>query len=96
MKLFMYSIFDSASGVYDRPFCALTDAAAIRSFADIAVDESTPIGRHPEDFSLFRVGLFDDNKGAIEPQNAECISRAHELAASRGVVTDFAAVGGNA
>ena len=48
----MYGVFDSASGVYDRPFVAISHGQAIRSFGDIAVAADHPIGQHPEDFSL--------------------------------------------
>lgn len=89
MKLFMYAIYDRCSGVYDRPFCMQSDAAAIRAFKDIACDSEHPIGKHPEDYSMFRVALFDDNNGKVSPQKVECIARAHELAASVGQVIEF-------
>ena len=54
MILFSYSVFDRCSGAYDRPFFAISDAAAIRSFSDIAVAADHPIGAHPEDYTLFR------------------------------------------
>jgi hypothetical protein len=88
MRLFMYAIFDSCSGVYDRPFCANADASAIRSFGDAAGSAESVIGMHPEHFSLYRIGLFDDNTSEIVPEDAVCIARAHELvAASRKIVS---------
>ena len=47
MRLNVYCIFDRASGVYDRPWCARSDAEAVRSFTDIASDAEHPIGKHP-------------------------------------------------
>ena len=82
MRLFLYCVFDSASGVYDRPFCAQSDGAAIRSFGDIASDAEHPIGKHPECYSLYRVGEFDDNAGALVAEDAICIGKAHELVAA--------------
>ena len=62
----VYAVFDRASGVYDRPFPALTDQAAIRSFGDVVMDTSHPIGKHPGDFTLMRVGSWNDNTGKLE------------------------------
>ena len=56
MKLFVFAVFDSASGVYDRPFVSRAEGEAVRGFADIAKDDTHPIGKHPEHFSLFRIG----------------------------------------
>lgn len=81
MRLFMYAIYDSCSGVYDRPFCMQADPAAVRAFSDLATDRDHPIGKHCEHYSLYRIGTFDDNKAVIEPEDAICIARGHELAA---------------
>ncbi len=89
MRVFMYSVYDSCSGTYDRPICAQADGAAIRSFGNIAIAADHPIGMHPEHYSLFRVGLFDDNTGVIEPELAVCIAKAHEcVAVSRKVMSN--------
>ena len=82
MRMFLYAIFDSASGIYDRPFCAQTDGAAVRMFSDLAVDADHVVGRHPEDFKLFRIGDFNDNSGEIQPEAPVCVGKAHELAAN--------------
>lgn len=86
MRLNVYSIFDRASGVYDRPWCAHSDKAAVRSFTDVAQDESHPIGKHPEDFTLFRVGTWVDDEGAINGEvptkvinAAEAYSKVREI-----------------
>ena len=93
MRVFMYAIFDSCSKVYDRPWVARSDGEAMRSFGDIASDFSHPIGKHPEHFSCFRVGLFDDNTGEIVPENPCCIARAHELVSDSDKVVDISAGG---
>ena len=65
MKFCLYAIFDTASGVYDGPWKARTDAEAIRMFSNIAVDADHPIGQHPEDYSLVQVGEFKDRKSVV-------------------------------
>ena len=67
MLLLMYSVHDSVSGVYDRPFVARAEGDAVRSFGDIANDKEHPIGKHPEHFSLFHVGTWNDNSGKVDP-----------------------------
>lgn len=67
MNLQAYSIFDNKALVYHAPFFAINDGVAVRMLSDLANDLNTNIGRHPSDFSLFRVGVFDDNKGQFTP-----------------------------
>lgn len=60
-----FSVFDTAAGVYSPPFFSITKGLAIRMFSDMAKDPKTSIGQHPNDFTLFALGEFDDNSGAI-------------------------------
>lgn len=62
MNYTIYSIYDSAAGAYMRPFYFQSDAQAIRTFTDIAGDAEHEVGKHPEDYSLVRLGTFDDNQ----------------------------------
>lgn len=94
MKLNMYSIFDTGSGIYLRPFFMQSDGQATRSFGDIAQDKDHDIGKHPEDYTLFKLGLFDDNTGEIVSWPPEKIATALELVAQRrkvkpGSLVDF-------
>ena len=81
MKLNIYTIFDTASAAYMRPFFAQSDGQATRSFKDISLDASHEIGKHPEDYSLWRIGIFDDNTAKITPEDKECLATALELVA---------------
>lgn len=56
-----------------RPFFTNADGSAIRAFSDIALDADHEIGKHPEDYALCRIGIFDDNKGTITPENVETL-----------------------
>lgn len=60
-----FSIFDSAALVYSPPFFQATKGLAIRMFSETAKDMQTNIGRHPTDFTLFHIGEFDDQAGAM-------------------------------
>lgn len=81
MKMNIYAIFDKAIGAYMRPFFMQADGQAIRAFTDLAVQADHEIGQHPEDYSLYRLGSFDDSNAEIEVVDARCLARAHELAA---------------
>ncbi len=81
MKLNIYSIFDTASGLYSRPFFTQSDPEAMRSFEDISADADHPIGKHPEDYMLFRLGIFDDTKGKLVDEQNECLVTALECIA---------------
>lgn len=67
MLLRCYSVFDRKALQYFPPFHSSTDGAAVRSFGDLANDPATNVGRHPNDFVLFYVGEYDDQKGAMLP-----------------------------
>jgi len=89
MKLNIYTIFDQASASYMRPFFTTADQQALRSFKDIATDADHEIGKHPEDYSLWRIGVYDDNTAKITPEDKECLGTALEMVAnSRNVDRD--------
>lgn len=69
MKLRAYSVYDRKAFQYHPPYFSSTDGAAVRSFADLANDTSTQVGRHPGDFVLFYVGEYDDSKGEMLPMS---------------------------
>lgn len=70
MKVGLYCVLDSVSGVYDGPVPAQNDGVALRNFQAMAQNDQSPIGRNPADFSLWRVGEWNDGLGeiTIEPK----------------------------
>lgn len=80
MKMLLASIYDKKACIYGKPFYPVTKADAIRAFGDIAVDSNHPVGKHPEDYDLFVLGVFDDNKGGVEMfQNMEHLANANDF-----------------
>ena len=79
MHLLMFTVHDVCSGVYDRPFCARSEDEAIRSFSDVACDAAHPIGKHPEHFSLFQVGAFEDSVGQLDAGAPRFVVKALDL-----------------
>lgn len=86
MRLNIYAIYDTASGAYMRPFFVHSDGQAIRAFSDIATDANHDIGKHPEDYTLYRIGTYDDQNGKLHPEDPSSLATAMALvAASRNV-----------
>lgn len=70
MRIHAYAVYDRKTLVYQLPFFAHTDPAAVRLLSDAVADAQHPFGRHPNDYVLFRVGEWDDAKGAMLPLQA--------------------------
>jgi len=89
MNLNAYTIYDVASGVYMRPFFSQADGQAIRGFNDIACDASHEVGKHPQDYTLYRVGRFNDTSGKLEGEELEKLTTGLEAVSnSRNVNQD--------
>lgn len=75
----LYSLYDSKAEHYASPVMAPTDAVARRMLAVVVDDPSTELGRHPEDFILFRIGAFNEELGRLTPCEPIAICNAIEL-----------------
>lgn len=62
----MFSVFDKTAAVYMQPFCSRTAGEAVRSFRDGVNTPGTPMFTASADFSLFKVGIFDDVTGTVQ------------------------------
>lgn len=68
MKHGVYALFDSAASAYLAPFTAPRDEVARRGFTE-AVNNLQPgnnLANYPQDYTLFRLGSFDDSNGLFE------------------------------
>ncbi len=81
MKVQCYAIFDMCSGIYEKPFFSTADALVKREFQDVAVSADHPIAKHPEHYSLWRLGTFDNLTGNITDEANECLCQAIEVIA---------------
>jgi len=59
----LYVIFDNASGLYASPTLAVTEAEVRRNFSTIVNAEGNAISANPQDFSLYELGIFDNETG---------------------------------
>lgn len=66
MKHKIFTVYDSKVQAYMLPFYQQTKGAAIRAFKDTCNDSTHPFYKHPEDYTLFELGEFDDGKAKFE------------------------------
>lgn len=69
MKHKIFSIYDSKAEAYLPPFFIHTEALAIRAFADAVNQPGHAFNAHPEDYTLFNCGAWDDNDCLIVSQS---------------------------
>lgn len=79
MQMQMFAIFDKASASFSRPFFELTKGLAIRTFTDAVNDANSPFGKYPQDFTLFYLGVFDDQSGELVGSSPDRVILASEV-----------------
>lgn len=67
MKLLILAIRDAKSQLYGNPLFFVTKGAAVRAFSDVINDGKSDYAKHPEDYSLWQLGTYDDQTGDIAP-----------------------------
>lgn len=67
MKLRVFTVFDAKALAYLPPFFMGEIGAAVRAFKECANDGTHMFGKHPEDFTLFCLGVWDDATAVFEP-----------------------------
>lgn len=60
MKIQVFSVFDAKQGIYGQPNLLLNRATAERAFMQSVLDPQSNIAQHPEDFTVFHIGEYDD------------------------------------
>lgn len=70
MKLNAYCVFDSKVEAYLTPFFMRADGEATRACQQAMSDPNHNFCRYPADYTLFRVGEFDDASGRLLPLDA--------------------------
>lgn len=73
MKIIV-AVLDHAVGAFSVPFFDSSKASALRNFSDAVNDSSNPNNmwhKHPEDYSLYFIGEFDEQKGLLIPLTHE-------------------------
>lgn len=66
MKLTVCAIRDSAVDAYMRPFFVPSTAVAVRIFRDEVLRPESEMFKHPEDYTLWELGAFEEESGVFE------------------------------
>lgn len=66
MKLNIYAIMDNKMSAFMTPFFSHNDLTAQRSLKMAVSSEGSAIATAPEDFDLYKIGIFDDESGLID------------------------------
>lgn len=80
MILKMLSVYDSKAKVWSHPFFSVTTGAGVRSFQSAINARESLLFSHSADFTLFELGVFDDNLGVVEM---------HQAAVNLGIGSSF-------
>lgn len=78
----IFTVFDCKAEAYLPPFLLHAKGQAIRAFTDMANDPNHVFNKHPEDYTLFELGEFDDGSAIIT---------IHPSPQSMGVALEFVA-----
>ena len=66
MKKVYYAVYDRKAEIYSAPFLEIKDGTAIRAIQDVVINNKDhAFAKHPKDFSLFKLGEFDEQTGII-------------------------------
>lgn len=59
------SAYDKKARTFLTPFYVTHQDVAVRAFKDAVNNVESSVGRNPEDFALWNLGTFDDDKGSF-------------------------------
>lgn len=87
MRYYVCAVRDRAADVFGQPIFAPSKGVAFRSFSD-EINRSDPnnqMNKHPEDFDLYFLGMYDDNVGKFSecPDQPEMLAVGKDLVMSR-------------
>lgn len=76
MNHMVFSIYDAKAEAFLPPLFFKTQGIAWRAFRDCVNDAGHAFNAHPEDYSLFRLGVWEDNSAAYiaEPQPVSIVT----------------------
>ena len=63
MKLQMFSIYDTVSKLYARPFFDINESTAKRNLRAAIRDPKSGLAENINDYRLYHIGEFDDQTG---------------------------------
>lgn len=68
MLFHVTAIRDAKSKLFSTPMFFTTPAVAIRSFGDAVTGKESDFSRHPEDYSMYLLGTYEDSSGRFQTE----------------------------
>lgn len=65
MKIQVISVYDAKTKVFGQPQYFINVPTALRSWGDTANNPNDVVHKHPEDYTLFHLGEYDDETGTF-------------------------------
>ena len=79
MKRIVCAVYDDVTELFGPPVLFVNAGHAFRGFVDMVNSGSDEmLKRNPDDFSFYKLGLYDDTTGVFENQN-ERLARAQDV-----------------
>lgn len=75
----VYAIFDCKADIFIQPWFARTDAEAMRLLDQAVKQQGHEFQEHAEDYSLWRIGTWDEDEGLITGVVKMKLAEAHTL-----------------
>lgn len=69
MNVKLFSVYDKKAAAYGSLIAVPAVGVAVRSFSDVVLDKSTVFGKHPSDYDLYELGVYDQRSGKIKSLN---------------------------
>lgn len=63
----VFAVYDMKMKGFMQPFFCQNSAVATRMFVDSVNGDQNIISKHPEDFALYEVGMWDEETGLLTP-----------------------------
>lgn len=82
MNYILCVIHDRSINAYINLHCVRAEGQAIRQFQDAINDQATGGGihKHPDDYDLYRVGVYCDDDGSIQVEKPTKLADGKQLA----------------
>ncbi len=89
MQLKMFVIYDSKAAAYMQPWFLTTEALAVRAFSDLANNQESNICHHADDYTLFKIGTFNDTTAEVDWQSPVTLGNALQYKQQQEAQPDF-------
>lgn len=70
METKIFTVYDAKAEAYLQPFFARNEGVAQRMFHQASLDEEHDFCRHAEDYTLFEMGVWNEDEGTIKMYEA--------------------------